>query len=109
MDPIVNKLLQEGLLDAEPSNDYAGSVDVAEVPLLAAIGAESRHFVAEGPNDFAQSLGYPGEPDHPEVVRAMQDITNRIHQAGRMMQADVMQGAWVSDILLDAGRRILPA
>jgi 2-keto-3-deoxy-L-rhamnonate aldolase RhmA len=60
-----------------------------------------------GPNDFAQSLGYPGEPDHPEVVRTMQEITRRIQQAGRRMQADVMQGVWVSDMLLDAGRRTL--
>jgi len=60
-----------------------------------------------GPNDFAQSLGYPGQPDHPEVVKAMQEITNRIRQAGGTMQLDVMQGAWVSDMLLDAGRRIL--
>jgi len=60
-----------------------------------------------GPNDFAQSLGYPGQPDHPEVVKTMQEITNRIRQAGRRMQGDVMQGAWVSDMLLDAGRRIL--
>src|ERR1700719_1770017 len=22
-----------------------------------------------GPNDFAQSLGYPGQPDHPEVIK----------------------------------------
>ena len=60
-----------------------------------------------GPNDFAQSLGYPGQPDHPEVVKTMQEITRRIRQAGRTMQLDVMQGAWVSDMLLDAGRRIL--
>ncbi len=57
--------------------------------------------------DFAQSLGYPGQPDHPEVIKAMQDITRRIHQAGRTMQQDVMQGAWISDMLLDAGRRSL--
>jgi len=37
----------------------------------------------------------------------MQEITWRIRQAGRKVQADVMQGAWVSDMLLDAGRRIL--
>jgi len=60
-----------------------------------------------GPNDFAQSLGYPGQPDHPEVVKTMHEITNRIRQAGRTMQLDVMQGAWVSNMLLDAGRRIL--
>jgi 2-keto-3-deoxy-L-rhamnonate aldolase RhmA len=62
-----------------------------------------------GPNDFAQSLGYPGQPDHPEVVKTMQDITRRIRQAGRKMQLDVMEGAWVSDMLLAAGRRIVPA
>jgi 4-hydroxy-2-oxoheptanedioate aldolase len=62
-----------------------------------------------GPNDFSQSLGHPGEPDHPEVVKAMHEIAARIRQAGRRMQADVMQGAWVSDMLLDAGRRILPS
>jgi HpcH/HpaI aldolase/citrate lyase family len=46
-----------------------------------------------GPNDFAQILGYPGQPDHPEVVKTMQEITRRIRQAGRTMQLDVMQGA----------------
>jgi 4-hydroxy-2-oxoheptanedioate aldolase len=62
-----------------------------------------------GPNDFAQSLGYPGQPDHPEVVKTMQDLTRRIHEAGRTMQSDVMLGGWVSDMLLEAGRRILPS
>jgi hypothetical protein len=39
----------------------------------------------------------------------MQEITHRIQQAGRMMQRDAMEGAWISDMLLDAGRRILSA
>src|SRR6202035_4988904 len=56
-----------------------------------------------GPNDFAQSVGYRGQPDRPEFDKTMQEITNRIRQAGRTMQLDVMQGAWVSDMLLDAG------
>lgn len=60
-----------------------------------------------GPNDFAQSLGYPGRPDHPEVVKTMQDLTNRIHQAGRKMQGDVMHSEWITEILLEGGRRIL--
>jgi 2-keto-3-deoxy-L-rhamnonate aldolase RhmA len=50
---------------------------------------------------------YPGQPGHPEVVKTMQEITRRIRQAGRTMQSDVMQGAWVSDMLLDAGCLIL--
>jgi hypothetical protein len=32
----------------------------------------------------------------------MQEIMHRIRQAGRMIQ-----GAWVSDMLLDPGRRVL--
>ncbi len=60
-----------------------------------------------GPNDFAQSLGYPGQPDHPEVVKTMQEITRRIQAGGKTMQLDVMQGPWVSDMLLEAGRRSL--
>ena len=60
-----------------------------------------------GPNDFAQSLGYPGQPAHQEVVKTMQEITRRIRAAGKTMQLDVMQGPWVSDMLLEAGRRSL--
>jgi 4-hydroxy-2-oxoheptanedioate aldolase len=61
-----------------------------------------------GPNDFAQSLGYPGQPDHPAVAAAMGEITRRIKAAGRVMQSDVMHAPWISDMLLEAGRRILP-
>ena len=39
----------------------------------------------------------------------MQDLTRRIHQAGRKMQGDVMQAAWVTEMLLESGRRILPS
>jgi 2-keto-3-deoxy-L-rhamnonate aldolase RhmA len=60
-----------------------------------------------GHNDFSQSLGYPGQPDHPEVVKAMAEITERIHRAGRKMGQDIMVSGWVSDMLLDAGTRLL--
>src|ERR1700731_3686548 len=84
--------------------------DVAVVDNLDAILAvPGIDLYSVGPNDFAQSLGYPGQPDHPEVVRTMREVTGRIQKAGGTMQSDVMQGAWVSDMLLDAGRRILPS
>jgi hypothetical protein len=41
------------------------------------------------------------------VVKAKEEITRRIHQAGARMQADVMKSAGVSDMLLEGGRRIL--
>lgn len=62
-----------------------------------------------GQNDFAQSLGYPGEPDHPDVQKAMTEITARIHRAGRKMSQDIMASAWISDMLLDASQRLLAA
>jgi hypothetical protein len=37
----------------------------------------------------------------------VQEVTRHIHQAARTMQLDVMEGAWVSDMLLSADRRIL--
>ena len=83
--------------------------DVAVLDNLDAIlSVQGIDLYSIGPNDFAQSLGYPGQPDHPEVVRAMQDITRRIQQAGGTMQLDVMKGAWVSDMLLEQAYQILP-
>ena len=62
-----------------------------------------------GPNDFSQSLGYPGEPDHPEVRKTMDALTERIRCAGRKMTEDVMASMWVSDMLCDASQRFLEA
>jgi 4-hydroxy-2-oxoheptanedioate aldolase len=39
-------------------------------------------FVA--PGDLAQSMGYPGLVDHPDVVAAMEDALRRIAAAGRV-------------------------
>jgi 2-keto-3-deoxy-L-rhamnonate aldolase RhmA len=60
-----------------------------------------------GPNDFAQGMGHPGDLEHPEVVKARDEIIRRIHKAGKKMQADVMKAAGVSDMLLEGGRRAL--
>jgi 4-hydroxy-2-oxoheptanedioate aldolase len=60
-----------------------------------------------GINDFSQSMGYPGEPDHPEVRRAADEITARIHQAGRHMGQDIMASVWVRELLIDSAARFL--
>jgi 4-hydroxy-2-oxoheptanedioate aldolase len=39
-------------------------------------------FVA--PGDLAQSMGYPGHTNHPQVVAAMEDALRRIRAAGRV-------------------------
>ena len=38
-------------------------------------------FIA--PGDLAQSMGFPGQMDHPEVQAAVQDAVRRVRAAGR--------------------------
>ena len=35
-----------------------------------------------GPNDLAQSLGYPGQPHHPDVVKVADEVVARCKNAG---------------------------
>jgi len=60
-----------------------------------------------GPNDFAQSLGFPGEPEHPKVAAAMKDIHDRIRRAGRVVGGDFMRSEWLQNILIEGGQKIL--
>lgn len=48
-------------------------------------------FFTFGPQDLAQSLGHPGNAGHPEVAAAMKSVTDRVHEAGRLMQSDVSE------------------
>ena len=41
-------------------------------------------FFTFGPQDLAQSLGYPGDASHPEVAAAMKSVTDRVHDVGRL-------------------------
>lgn len=37
--------------------------------------------VLVGPNDFSASLGYPGQPTHPEVIRAIETVVTKAKAA----------------------------
>lgn len=41
------------------------------------------NYFAGGPQDMAQSLGLPGEPNHPEVQDAYARASEKIHAAGK--------------------------
>ena len=41
--------------------------------------------------DLAQSLGYPGDPGHADVLAAMESVRARVRGAGRPMQEDIME------------------
>lgn len=60
-----------------------------------------------GPQDLAQSMGYPGQPDHPKVKEAMAQVVQRIHAAGKKVTEDAMSSVRVTDLILNGGREFL--
>lgn len=64
-------------------------------------------YFSVGPNDFAQGLGYPGEPTRKEVVDAIEDVHARIRQAGQRVGDDVVRSEWVKKMLIDSARRFV--
>ena len=64
-------------------------------------------YFGVGPNDFAQGLGFPGQPHCPEVIAAIEQVASRVHQAGRRMESDVMKRVMVTQMLTDAARQFL--
>jgi 2-dehydro-3-deoxyglucarate aldolase/4-hydroxy-2-oxoheptanedioate aldolase len=62
------------ILQLEHAEAVATVDEIVKVPGISAI--------VLGPNDLSCSMGYPGEPRHPEVVRAMEKIINAGNAAG---------------------------
>lgn len=50
--------------------------------LDAILALEHLDVLFVGPNDLAQSLGYPGQPGHPEVTRVADEVVARAKAAG---------------------------
>jgi 4-hydroxy-2-oxoheptanedioate aldolase len=71
------------------------------------LAVEGIDFFSFGPNDLAQSMGLPGEPDHPEVRSAMEQATKRIRDAGKPMMSDVMVSTMAADLFLQAAREFV--
>lgn len=64
---------------------------------------------AWGSNDLAQSMGLPGQPDHPEVKAAEASVQERIHAAGRKMSSDISSAINVPELILSGARAYLEA
>jgi 4-hydroxy-2-oxoheptanedioate aldolase len=80
-----------------------GAVDNID-DILAVDGID---YFGIGPNDFAQGIGYPGQPEHPDVIKVMKELTAYIRSKGRLMSADIMASVWIHDLLLDSGKAFL--
>jgi 4-hydroxy-2-oxoheptanedioate aldolase len=57
------------------------------------VGQIDAFFIA--PGDLAQSMGYPGQMDHPDVQEAIQDAVRRVRAAGRAPGVLTTSGAGV--------------
>jgi 4-hydroxy-2-oxoheptanedioate aldolase len=60
--------------------------------------------ITGGPHDLAASLGYPGEPDHPECQRLTADAAHRARAAGKTVQSDMMASTGLPELILSAAR-----
>lgn len=60
-----------------------------------------------GPNDLAQSLGLPGQPDHPQVQQLHKMATEKIYKAGRKLQSDLMVALGVPNLIIDGARAFM--
>jgi 2-keto-3-deoxy-L-rhamnonate aldolase RhmA len=60
--------------------------------------------IAGGPNDFAASLGHPGEPELPERVRLTDDAEARARAAGKRVMSDLVVGTGAQELMLGAAR-----
>ncbi len=80
-----------------------GAVDNID-DILAVDGID--HF-GIGPNDFAQGIGYPGQPEHPDVVKVMNELSDHIRSKGKKMSGDIMESVWIHDLLLSSGEDFL--
>jgi 4-hydroxy-2-oxoheptanedioate aldolase len=56
---------------------------------------------AWGSNDLAQSMGLPGQPDHPDVKAAEASVEARIHAEGRKMLWDMQTAITLPSLILD--------
>lgn len=64
-------------------------------------------YLSFGMNDFAQALGYPGEPAHPEVMRRFREGKAAINAAGKPVRDDFMQFTWINQAIVEGTRALL--
>ena len=62
---------------------------------------------AGGPNDLAQSMGFPGQPDHPDCIKVTHEGTEKIHAAGKFRNEDIMVSVDATIAVRDSVREML--
>jgi 4-hydroxy-2-oxoheptanedioate aldolase len=75
--------------------ETAGGLEVAGE--LAAI--KGVDYLSFGLLDLCQSLGFPGEPQHPEVQKRVAEASDRIRSAGKPVREDFIKFVWINDVI----------
>jgi 4-hydroxy-2-oxoheptanedioate aldolase len=82
--------------------DEEGLVNLPEILTVAGLD-----MIVIGPMDLSQSLGAPGNPDHPKVKAAMDAAIDQIRASTIVYGHDVMFGLQVAQLLKQGGREFL--
>jgi len=63
--------------------------------------------IAGGPNDFAASLGYPGQADHPDRQRLSREADDRARKAGKSAGGDMTITLGIQEMMLGHAREFV--
>ncbi len=75
--------------------------------ITAIVAVEGIDLFATGPQDMAQSLGLPGQPNHPKVVEANARVADAVHAGGKKMLNDVTVSQMTDALFLGAAKAYL--
>ena len=75
----------------------------------AILSVEGIDLYASGPQDIAQSMGLPGQPNHPRVKEFEAQVRDAVHAAGKKTTDDVMVTARAINLFLEGSRAFLAA
>ena len=64
-------------------------------------------FYAIGPKDFAQSIGRPGEMDHPDVKDFEKKVVESVNKNGKKMAGDVYRVIKSSELFYSAAKSFI--
>ncbi len=73
------------------------------------LAVEGIDYYASGAQDIAQSLGLPGQPEHPKVLEFQARVRDAVHAAGKKMVDEVMVDVRIAQLIHDGARSELEA
>ena len=52
-------------------------------------------------------MGFPGQPEHPDVIAAQRQVADRIHAAGGKLHSDLMAMIELRHLIVDGAQQFL--